>query len=155
MSWAIFRSEYKSAQQSLTENDKTKMAELIANSYDKCIKTGFANPPAAGPLPAGNVEGLKAMLSTCVLGFGTIPLSVALDNGLKLYWLGGVLPSGATVVVPGVTAAYIDPQGKLNESVDDFIEQLITAFKTHLTQVSGLQPAAPSPVPWVGYNVLG
>ena len=34
MSWEIFRSEYKSAQQSLTENDKTKMAEVIANSYD-------------------------------------------------------------------------------------------------------------------------
>ena len=35
-----------------------------------------------------------------------------------------------------------------------FIEQLITSFKTHLGQVSGLQPAAPSPVPWAGYNVI-
>lgn len=154
MSWDIFRSEYKSGHATLGSNDKTKMASVIASSYDKCIKTGFANAPAAGPLAVGNVKGFEAALIPCFLGFGTIPFSVALDNGLKIYWLGGLTASGAAVIVPGVTGAFIDPQGKLNENLDDFIEQLITSFKTHLAQVSGLQPAAPSPLPWVGYNVI-
>ena len=154
MSWDIFRSEYKSGHATLGSNDKTKMASVIASSYDKCIKTGFANAPAAGPLAVGNVKGFEAALIPCFLGFGTIPFSVALDNGLKIYWLGGLTASGAAVIVPGVTGAFIDPQGKLNENLDDFIEQLITSFKTHLAQISGLQPAAPSPLPWVGYNVI-
>tara|TARA_Y100001938_G_scaffold136869_1_gene200361 strand:+ start:308 stop:772 length:465 start_codon:yes stop_codon:yes gene_type:complete len=154
MSWDIFRSEYKSGHASLGSNDKTKMASVIASSYDKCIKTGFANAPAAGPLAVGNVKGFEAALIPCFLGFGAVPFSVALDNGLKLYWLGGLTASGAAVLVPGVTGAFIDPQGKLNENLDDFIEQLITSFKTHLAQVSGTQPAAPSPLPWVGYNVI-
>jgi|TARA_B100000073_G_C23436162_1_gene453385 hypothetical protein len=154
MSWDIFRSEYKSGHATLGSNDKTKMASVIASSYDKCIKTGFANAPAAGPLAVGNVKGFEAALIPCFLGFGTIPFSVALDNGLKIYWLGGLTASGAAVIVPGVTGAFIDPQGKLNENLDDFIEQLITSFKTHLAQISGTQPAAPSPLPWVGYNVI-
>lgn len=155
MSWQIFRSEYKIAQANLTENDKTKMAEVIASSYDKCIKTGLtigAAPPA--PLVSGNVAGLQSMLTTSIIGYGAVPLSVALDNGLKLYWLGGVTAAGATVIVPGITSAYIDVQGQFNESVDDFIEQLITAFKTHLGQVSGAIPGAP-PIPFAGYQVAG
>ena len=32
-----------------------------------------------------------------------VPFSLALDNGLKLYWLGGLVASGGSVVVPGVT----------------------------------------------------
>ena len=154
MSWDIFRSEYKNGHASLESSDKTKMANVIASSYDKCIKTGFANAPAAGPLAAGNVKGFEGALIPCFVGFGAVPFSLALDNGLKLYWLGGLDASGGSVVVPGVTAAFIEPQGKLNENLDDFIEQLITSFKTHLAQVSGLQPAAPSPLPWVGYNVI-
>ena len=154
MSWDIFRSEYKNGHASLESSDKTKMANVIASSYDKCIKTGFANAPAAGPLAAGNVKGFEGALIPCFVGFGAVPFSLALDNGLKLYWLGGLTASGAAVIVPGVTGAFIDPQGKLNENLDDFIEQLITSFKTHLAQVSGLQPAAPSPLPWVGYNVI-
>ena len=154
MSWDIFRSEYKNGHASLDSSDKTKMANVIASSYDKCIKTGFANAPAAGPLAAGNVKGFEGALIPCFVGFGAVPFSLALDNGLKLYWLGGLVASGGSVVVPGVTAAFIEPQGKLNENLDDFIEQLITSFKTHLAQVSGLQPAAPSPLPWVGYNVI-
>ena len=154
MSWDIFRSEYKNGHASLESSDKTKMANVIASSYDKCIKTGFANAPAAGPLAAGNVKGFEGALIPCCVGFGSVPFSRALDNGLKIYWLGGLVASGGSVVVPGVTAAFIEPQGKLNENLDDFIEQLITSFKTHLAQVSGLQPAAPSPLPWVGYNVI-
>ena len=154
MSWDIFRSEYKNGHASLESSDKTKMANVIASSYDKCIKTGFANAPAAGPLAAGNVKGFEGALIPCFVGFGAVPFSLPLDNGLKLYWLGGLVASGGSVVVPGVTAAFIEPQGKLNENLDDFIEQLITSFKTHLAQVSGLQPAAPSPLPWVGYNVI-
>ena len=154
MSWDIFRSEYKNGHASLESSDKTKMANVIASSYDKCIKTGFANAPAAGPLAAGNVKGFEGALIPCFVGFGAVPFSLALDSGLKLYWLGGLVASGGSVVVPGVTAAFIEPQGKLNENLDDFIEQLITSFKTHLAQVSGLQPAAPSPLPWVGYNVI-
>ena len=154
MSWDIFRSEYKNGHASLESSDKTKMANVIASSYAKCIKTGFANAPAAGPLASGNVKGFEGALIPCFIGFGAVPFSLALDNVLKLYWLGGLVASGGSVVVPGVTAAFIEPQGKLNENLDDFIEQLITSFKTHLAQVSGLQPAAPSPLPWVGYNVI-
>ena len=63
MSWDIFRSEYKNGHASLESSDKTKMANVIASSYDKCIKTGFANAPAAGPLAAGNVKGFEGALN--------------------------------------------------------------------------------------------
>ena len=40
------------------------------------------------------------------------------------------------------------------QTPDDFIEQLITAFKTHLGQVSGAIPGVP-PIPFAGYQVAG
>ena len=150
MSWDIFRAEYKNG---IDSGDD--MAKVIAESYDKCITLGMtmgAAPPA--PLASGNVKALEGMLKVAFLSYGVTPFPLQLDNGLKLYWLGGVTAAGATVVVPGITAGYV-PLGAANESIDDFIEQLIRCFKTHLGQVSGLFPSAPSPIPFVGYNVPG
>ena len=64
MSWDIFRAEYK---QGLENNDD--MAKVIAESYDKCVKTGMSGsgtaPPA--PLTGGNVPGLQMMLKLCLV----------------------------------------------------------------------------------------
>jgi len=150
MSWDIFKAEYKKG---LDAGDD--MAKVIAESYDKCIKLGMtvgAAPPA--PLASGNVAALEAMLKVAFKSYGVTPFPLQLDTGLKLYWLGGVTAAGATVIVPGITAAYV-PLGAANKDVDDFVEQLIKSFKTHLGQVSGLFPAAPSPLPFAGYNVPG
>ena len=43
MSWDIFRSEYKNGHASLESSDKTKMANVIASSYDKCINLLIGN----------------------------------------------------------------------------------------------------------------
>ncbi len=150
MSWDIFKAEYKKG---LDAGDD--MAKLIAESYDKCIKTGMtigAAPPA--PLASGNVAGLETMLKLSFSSYGVVPFPIQLDSGLKMYWLGGVTAAGANVIVPGISAGYV-PLGAANKDVDDFIEQLIKSFKTHLGQVSGLFPAAPSPLPFAGYNVPG
>ena len=62
---------------------------MIASSYDKCIKTAFL--PAQDLLEAGNVKGFEGtLLYHVLLGLKAVPFSVALDNGLKLYWLGGL-----------------------------------------------------------------
>ena len=53
------------------------------------------------------------------------PFSLALDTALKIYWTGAGSSNMCGVVVPGVTAAFIDAEGIKNESVDDFIDQLI------------------------------
>tara|TARA_B100000287_G_scaffold131709_2_gene123811 strand:+ start:1373 stop:1843 length:471 start_codon:yes stop_codon:yes gene_type:complete len=145
--WDIFRAEYKIGLEAGED-----MAKVIAESYDKCMKFGLsvgAAPPA--PLVSGNVKALEAMLKVAFSSYGITPFPLQLDNGLKLYWLGGVTAAGASVIVPGVTAAFI-PMGAANKDIDDFIEQLITAFKTHLGQISGAIPGAP-PIPFVGYNV--
>jgi|TARA_R110000824_G_scaffold278459_7_gene466667 hypothetical protein len=150
MSWDIFRAEYK---QGIDAGDD--MAKVIAESYDKCVKTGMTigtAPPA--PLASGNVAGLEVMLKLCFSSYGVTPFPIQLDNGLKLYWLGGVTASGSTVIVPGITAGYV-PMGAANATIEDFIEQLIMSFKNHMGQVSGLFPSAPAPLPFAGYNVPG
>ena len=44
----------------------------------------------AGPFEAGNVKGFEGMLIPCFVGFGVF-LFLIIDNGLKLYWLGGLV----------------------------------------------------------------
>ena len=149
MSWEIFRAEYK---QGLDNNDD--MAKVIAESYDKCVKTGMSGagtaPPA--PLAVGNVSGLQTMLKACFSSYGAVPLSTSLDTGLKLYWLGGTTAARALVTNPGITASYIDAQGKLNETIDDTIDQFITAFNIYHQQIV-FTIAAPTPLVSVGYNI--
>ena len=149
MSWDIFRAEYK---QGLENNDD--MAKVIAESYDKCVKTGMSGagtaPPA--PLAGGNVAGLQGMLKVCFSAYGAVPLSTSLDTGLKLYWLGGVTAAGAVVTNPGVTAVYIDAAGKLNETIDDSIDEFIHAVNTYNHAVVVTLVATP-PLVSVGYNV--
>ena len=149
MSWDIFRAEYK---QGLENNDD--MAKVIAESYDKCVMTGMSGsgtaPPA--PLTGGNVAGLQMMLKLCFSAYGAVPLSTSLDTGLKLYWLGGVTAAGAVVTNPGVTAVYIDAAGKLNETIDDTIDQFIDAFNTYHQAIVVTLVATP-PLVSVGYNV--
>ena len=55
MSWEIFRAEYKKGL-----NDNEDMSSVIAESYDKCVKTGLSGAGTAPPAPlvAGNVSGL-------------------------------------------------------------------------------------------------
>ena len=129
MSWDIFRAEYK---QGLSNNDD--MAKVIAESYDKCVKTGVSGagtaPPA--PLAAGNVSGLQGMLKLCFSAYGAVPLSTSLDTGLKLYWLGGSTAAGALV--------------------DDTIDQFIDAFNTYHKAIVVTLTATP-PLVSVGYNV--
>ena len=75
-----------------------------------------------------------------------------MDTGLKLYWLGGTTAAGALVTNPGITASYIDAQGKLNETIDDTIDQFIAAFNIYHQQVVFTIAATP-PLVSVGYNV--
>ena len=125
MSWDIFRAEYK---QGLENNDD--MAKVIAESYDKCVKTGMSGsgtaPPA--PLTGGNVPGLQMMLKLCFSAYGAIPLSTSLDT------------------------VYIDAAGKLNETIDDTIDQFIDAFNTYHKAIVVTIAATP-PLVSVGYNV--
>lgn len=150
MSWDIFRAEYK---QGLSNNDD--MAKVIAESYDKCVKTGVSGvgtaPPA--PLAAGNVAGLQSMLKLCFSAYGAVPLSTSLDTGLKLYWLGGATAAGALVTNPGITSSYIDAQGKMNETIDDTIDQFITAFNIYHQQIVFTITAVP-PLVSVGHNIV-
>ena len=131
------------------------MAKVIAESYDKCVKTGVSGvgtaPPA--PLAAGNVAGLQSMLKLCFSAYGAVPLSTSLDTGLKLYWLGGATAAGALVTNPGITSSYIDAQGKMNETIDDTIDQFITAFNIYHQQIVFTITAVP-PLVSVGYNIV-
>tara|TARA_Y100001938_G_scaffold151057_1_gene245546 strand:+ start:701 stop:1153 length:453 start_codon:yes stop_codon:yes gene_type:complete len=149
MSWEIFRAEYKKGL-----NDNEDMSSVIAESYDKCVKTGLSGAGTAPPAPlvAGNVSGLQTMLKACFSSYGVVPLSTSLDTGLKLYWLGGTTAAGALVTNPGITASYIDAQGKLNETIDDTIDQFIAAFNIYHQQVVFTIAATP-PLVSVGYNV--
>lgn len=82
------------------------------------------------------------------------PFSLALDTALKLYWMGALSTNLCMVVNPGITAAFIEPEGIKNKSVDDFIDQLIKAFDTHSKQVQGLGvPLGTIPTVFTGYKV--
>ena len=67
--------------------------------------------------------------------------------------MGATTASGATIVVPGVTSAFIDKEGETNENIEEFIEQLIRAFKTHMKTITGATTSAP-PLVFAGYLVL-
>jgi len=167
--WELFRVEYKAA---LEKGDDIGLA--IANSYDKAITTAI--PPLGGTqngqgsatvpgliLPSKKdddgvkkkVKIMARMINWCLknpLPFP--PFSMALDTALKLYWVGALSTNMCVVVNPGVTAAFIEPEGLKNKSVDDFVDQLIKSFKTHLKQVQGLGvPLGTVPTVWIGYKV--
>tara|TARA_B100000029_G_scaffold516338_1_gene628836 strand:- start:13102 stop:13653 length:552 start_codon:yes stop_codon:yes gene_type:complete len=153
MSWDIFRAQYKQA--FADEFKSKKSAKAIADAYDKCVKTGLSGLGTAIPAPLtnGNKDALEKMLNLSELTFGLFKFSMALDVGLKLYWLGATTASGATIVVPGVTSAFIDKEGETNENIEEFIEQLIRAFKTHMKTITGATTSAP-PLVFAGYLVL-
>lgn len=159
--WELFRVEYKAA---LEQGDDIGTA--IADSYDKAVKT--AAPPFGGTQKgqgSATVPGIivksplkklmAGMLNWCLkspLPFP--PFSLALDTALKIYWTGAASSNMCVVVVPGVTGAFIDAEGIKNKSVDDFIDQLIKAFDTHLKQVQGVGvPLGTVPTVFTGYKV--
>ena len=132
-----------------------KTAKTIADSYDLCVRTGLSGIGTASPTPLvkGNKDLLEKMLNLSFLSFGVFKFSKALDVGLKLYWLGAKTAGGATIVVPGITSAFLDNEGVTNKNVDEFIEQLIRAFKTHMKTITGATASAP-PLIFAGYKVL-
>jgi len=159
--WELFRVEYKAA---LENGDDIGTA--IADSYDTAVKT--AVPPLGGTQKgqgSATVPGIivksplkklmAGMINWCLkspLPFP--PFSLALDTALKIYWTGAVSSNMCVVVVPGVTGAFIDAEGMKNESVDDFIDQLIKAFDTHSKQVQGIGvPLGVVPTVFTGYKV--
>ena len=158
MSWDIFRSNYKTG----LENGED-MATVISDSYHTCIQTGVPEGPiknlAPAPFVLGNVSGLKNMLTLCFSTFGETPLSIALNTGLVLYWLGGTFATGTIITLPGITSAWIDDNAKTNESLDDTIEMMISSFNIHLKQIQGINsvvtPPPAAPTLMVGYKVQG
>ena len=153
MSWSIFRAQYKQSFQDEFKSKKT--AKTIADSYDLCVRTGLSGIGTAPPTPLvkGNKDLLEKMLNLSFLSFGLFKFSKALDIGLKLYWMGAKTASGATIIIPGITSAFVDREGETNKNVDEFIEQIIKSFKTHMKTITGATTSAP-PLVFAGYKVL-
>ena len=148
MPWDLFKSEYKAGLQKTPDD----MGNVIADAYDKQVKTGFSS--MGGTIIAGNKSAMAGLLTASFKSMGVVPFPLTLDNVLKLYWLGASYTNAGTVVIPGMTAAFILPEGQKNKSVDDFLNQLTKSFDTHLKQITAMVPAAPSPLPDVGYTVV-
>ncbi len=148
MSWSISKSEYKKGL-----NNDDDMATVIAEAYDKCVKLGVAVPPAIGPMASTNMAGLEGQLKACFNSRGKYKLDVGLQVGLTLYWLGGATAGGSTVVAPGIFSGYLTAIAKNSNDVDEYCDYLIECFNRYHGQVSFITPAAPSPLPSVGYNV--
>ena len=135
MSWDIFRVEYKNA----VKRNESDMATLISESYSKCTKLGTSLP--GGPVFNGNVDGLKSQLSLAFKSMGAYPFEVALDTGLKLFWLGSSTALGFVNTNPGITSAYSKAKADKTKDLDDYISYLIESFEVYQSTLIFTNPA--------------
>tara|TARA_Y100000356_G_scaffold56601_1_gene45772 strand:- start:1796 stop:2254 length:459 start_codon:yes stop_codon:yes gene_type:complete len=151
MGFTAFKNAYKSRMENGPFFESTdECADFIADEYHSSI---FSSPGgAAGPIVSG-VTANAGTLSTALKGplSAQLPLvgfELALSGALAIYWAGAIMTTpGYVVSVPGVPVAGILSQA---DSVDQFLDQLVGVFETHL---GGLVYVHPTSSPLSGFSV--
>jgi len=154
MSWTLFKEKYKSQWESFDSIQDT--ANFIGEEYNNSIKMGFSIGAAAGgTFLTGNPTVISTPFATAMTAAqqsnSYLLLAPILDAALLMFWTGAVLTNGAIVSVPGGPSGFVDKTYRA--SIDEFLDDLITAFNNHLRMVSGAIPTVPNPIPFSGYNV--
>lgn len=175
INWTIFKQTTKSYFKSMVAQNEQEAANFITDQYEIAVLTG-------GDLLCGNVVTTynKPVLSSAIgnafiqgatlVNEGLAPsiFGTTISQGVIGFWTGAQLallipPPGSTAVVtnlvtvPGVAIPIL--RVSATESEDEFINNLVDFFITHLQSLQGNTiaivpgtPPVPIPFPWVGYG---
>lgn len=186
MSFSLFKASMKSF---MSNQDAVgsfpNFANKLTTEYDACIRRGYQTINNI-PIQTGQVPAMLGLVtSACAIAFGkTSGNHTIIDDigkGVVAYWTGATLTPGIPPIIPATGAianlitnsAFVTTPGTWTpvgpniptESIDDFLDVLISAMKVHLTTVEGiylttstypgfpLVPPAPGILSWRGFTV--
>lgn len=128
-------------------------ASFIANEYETSVMGGL-NPSGPGPFlssPASKIiltEGIAAALNSEAPSLQILELK--LSAALMAYWTLAVMTVPTFIVtLPGIPVVGVMSDA---DTVEDFLDQLITLFEQHLSGLIFVMTAVP-PVVATGYTV--